>query len=173
MLYDSKKLDTTLAIISLNAYFYDIQKTINSSAFLTYECKKIAIIPFETQLEQSIDCQVLNGGYCITSMLDSAIKNAETEWILVVFAGANLQKGLDIKYSRYINTYKDVLFPVANRIWNFPEGSMNGIFINKNFHKEVGDFGKGNDLQITKLIWAAKAIEKGGKFKAIVGVKNL
>ena len=173
MFYESKKLETTLAIISINSYFYEIQKTINSSAFLTEDCEKLAVIPFECKLEENVNCPVINGGYCITSMFDTAIKNSKTEWVLLVFAGAYLQKNLDKKYSKYIQSYKDILFPVANRIWNFPEGSMNGIYINKKFHQEVGDFGKGNDLEITKLNWAARAIEKGAKFKAIVGVKNL
>jgi hypothetical protein len=173
MFYAHQKLETTLAIISINAYFYEIQKTVNSSDFLTNECEKLAIIPFETTLESPVSCPVYNGGYCITTMVDQAIKRSKTEWVLLVFSGANLQKNLDVKYSRYIETYKDILFPVANRIWTFPEGSMNGIYINKKFHEEVGDFGRGDDLEITKLSWASRAIDRGGKFKAIVGVKNL
>jgi len=173
MFYAPKKLETTLAIISINAFFFEIQRTINSAAFLTHDCEKLAIIPFETALESSVSCPVYNGGYCITSMIDQAIKRSKTEWVLLVFSGANLQKNLDVKYSKYIETYKDVLFPVANRIWTFPEGSMNGIYINKKFHEEVGDFGRGDNLEITKLNWTSRALDRGGKFKAIVGVQNL
>lgn len=173
MLYIPKELDVTLSIISLNAYSYEIQKTANSSVFLTNECEKLAVIPFESKLEKPVSCPVLNGGYCITTMIDTAIKNSKTEWVFNVFAGTMLTKGLDNKYSKFVENYSDILFPVINRVWNFVDGSMNGLLINKKFHQEVGDFGKGNDLKLTKLIWADKVMTKGGKFKGIVGVNTL
>jgi hypothetical protein len=173
MLYSEKKLETTLAIISINSYFYEIQKTLNSAAFLCHDCKKLAILPSDGVLESPVSCDVYKGGQCITSMMNAAIKNSSTEWVLLVFAGSNLQKKLDVKYSRYITSHKDILFPVIDRIWTFDRGSMNGIYINKKFHEEIGDFGEGDNLEITKLMWAGKAIEKGAKFKGIVGVQNL
>jgi len=172
-MYEAKKLDVTLGIVSLNAYFYEIQKTVNSANFLTWDCEKIAVIPFETNLEKPVSCQVTNGGYCITTMIDSLVKNAKTEWIHIVFAGTYLKKSIDEKYSRYISGYKDILFPVVDRIWNFVDGSINGLMLSKKLHEEVGDFGSGDNLQLTKLIWAHKAIEKGCKFKAIVGGASL
>ena len=65
------------------------------------------------------------------------------------------------------------MFPVVDRIWNFVDGSINGLMLSKKLHEEVGDFGSGDNLQLTKLIWAHKAIEKGCKFKAIVGGASL
>ena len=50
---------------------------------------------------------------------------------------------------------------------------MNGILINKEFHKEVGIFGSGNNLQDTKVLWAERALTKGVKFKAIVNAANI
>ena len=55
---------------------------------------------------------------------------------------------------------------------------MNGIFIHRKLFDEVGDFPSGemqkagvSDIELAKLFWANDAIDKGAKFKAIVGMR--
>lgn len=173
MLYQPKELQMTLGILSLDANPHAIQRTLNSSNFLTFSCDKIVAIPQETALGDHFGVPLVKGGNCITSMMDNIVKNLKTEWVYFVFAGTNLRKGVDKKNFIYVETYKDVLFPVVDRIWNFVDGSMNGLLISKQFYREVGDFGSGKNLQVTKLLWAEKAMSIGGRFKGIVGAVNI
>lgn len=173
MIYQPKELNMTLGIISLDGNHNSIQRTINSSKFLTFNCDKIVALPMEVKLSGDIDARVIQGGNCITSMIDSICKSIKTDWVYFVLAGCILQKGVDRKNFYYVENYKDVLFPVVDRIWNFVDGSMNGILLSKQFYDEVGEFGSGKNLQITKLLWAERALEKGARFKAIVGATNI
>lgn len=173
MRYEPKELNMTLGILSLDANPHGIQRTINASNFLTFDCDKIVAIPQETIIENTFGCKIVQGGNCITSMMDMIQKNLKTDWVYYVFAGTNLRKNVDHKNFSYVESYKDVLFPVVDRIWNFVDGSMNGILISNQFYNEVGQFGSGKSLQITKLLWAERAIALGGRFKAIVGAMNI
>ena len=116
---------------------------------------------------------IVQGGMCITSMIDAACSHSKTEWVYTVLAGSILKKGIDCKISKYIKSERDVIFPVVDRIWNFVDGSINGLLLNRNFHSEVGELGFGKNLQYTKLIWADKAMQKGANFKGIVGAINI
>ena len=75
------------------------------------------------------------------------------------------------KFSFYIGSEKDILFPVANRKYNFIDGTLNGLFINKKTFKEVGEMNDEGSLEFVKAEWAMSAIEYGCKFKAIIGSK--
>ena len=82
------------------------------------------------------------------------------------------------KLRYFAESPKDVLYPVVGMKMNFVEGSSNGILINKETFKEVGEFPEHkmqkagvNDFELAKLFWATKAIECGCKFKGIVGLR--
>lgn len=172
MLYVSKSLDMEICIICIDGDFSKIKKTQKSAAFLNKDYKIIGIIPENRETEPS-DIKIYKGKNCVTSLIDVAIKNVDSEWAFVVFAGSVLKKKIDQKLSQYVENKNDVLFPVVNRIYDFIRGSMNGILINKSFYEKVGEFGSGNNLQDTKILWAARALENGVKFKAIVGACNI
>ena len=172
MLYCEKDLDITVIIISVDGDYSKIEKIYNSTNFLSKNYKSIALIPDGRSIEPC-SCKVYTGGNCITSLIDFGIEKADSEWAYCVFSGSVIKKSIDKKLGKYVETEKDVLFPVVNRIWNFIDGSMNGILINKNFYQSVGKFGSGNTLQNTKLMWAERALEKGVQFKAIVNACNL
>jgi len=173
MLYQSSKLDMTIAILAHEKTMADIKRTFDSFANLQFDYKRILCVSEQSEISSPIfDNTVLcKSGNCMTSLIDAACKIAKTEWLFFVFAGSYMPKNADNKNSKYAQDYKDVVFPVVNRQWNFVDATMNGLLISKQFHEEVGDFGSGNHLDITKLIWADRAIQKGVKFKAIVGAK--
>jgi hypothetical protein len=177
MFYQTKDLDLCVVIVSLNASAAEIRKTYLSMDLLNKKHPCIVVYPEDKQLDMEelnitgLPC--FKGGNCITSMYDIGIENSLSEWAYLVFSGTILRKNIDLKLSKYVETEKDVLFPVVDKIWTFPEGSMNGVLINKEFHKHVGEFGSGNTLKVTKLMWAANAAYLGGKFKAIVGAFNI
>jgi hypothetical protein len=83
-----------------------------------------------------------------------------------------------MKLNQFLNSEKDILFPVVDRKMNFVDGSINGIVVHKKAFKEIGDIAPNslqkvgyNDFEISKLFWAMDAVEKGYKFKAIVGMQ--
>lgn len=172
MLYVPKSLDLGIGIISIDGDFSKITKTYKSSVFLTKEYQSIAVIPENREL-QPCCIPVYQGKNSITSLFDLAIQKIQNEWVFVVFAGSVIKKKIDLKLSSYVENKTDVLFPVVNRIYNFIDGSMNGILINKSFYTEVGEFGTGNSLQDTKILWADRALQKGVRFKAIVNACNI
>jgi hypothetical protein len=172
MLYVSKSIDMEICIICIDGDFSKIRKTQKSSCFLTKDYKVIGVIPENREAEPS-EIKIYKGGLCVTSLIDVALKNVKSEWAFIVFAGSVIKKKIDLKLSQYVENERDVLFPVVNRIHDFVRGSMNGILINKAFYDKVGEFGSGNDLQDTKILWADRALQNGVKFKAIVGACNI
>lgn len=171
MLYQEKSLDLTVVILSIDGDPSKIEKTYVSSNFLCEKYPCIGVIPKDRAVK-GLSCQVYNGGDCVTSLIDHGMQKVKTEWALFVFSGSIIKKKIDKKLSLYVETKKDVLFPVVNRIWNFIDGSMNGLLISKEFYSQVGEFGSGNTLQNTKILWAERALEKGVRFKAIVNACN-
>lgn len=171
MLYQEKSLDLTVIILSIDGDSSKIEKTYQSSKFLCDTYQSLAVAPEKKKVTE-ISCPIYYGGDFVTSLLDTGMCKIKTEWGYCVFAGSIIKKNIDRKLSLYIETEKDVLFPVVNRMWNFIDGSMNGLLINKKFYTEVGEFGSGNSLQNTKLLWAERALNKGVKFKAIVNACN-
>jgi hypothetical protein len=173
MYYETKDLNLCVVIVSFTGDVAEIRKTYFSAGLLSKKYPVLVVIPDgkTVDLEELniTDLPVMNGGNCVTSLFDTGIENCLGDWAYMVFAGTSLRKDMDLKLSRYADHESDVLFPVVDRIWNFVDGSMNGILINKNFFQSVGEFGSGNPLKLTKLIWADKAMAKGCKFKAIVG----
>jgi hypothetical protein len=172
MLYVSKSIDMEICIICIDGDFSKIRKTQKSACFLTKDYKVLGVIP-ENREPEPIDTKIYKGKNCVTSLIDVAIKNVQSDWAFIVFAGSVIKKKIDHKLSHYIENENDVLFPVVNRIYDFIRGSMNGILINKSFYAKVGEFGSGNNLQDTKILWADRALQNGVKFKAIVGACNI
>lgn len=173
MLYQSSKLDMTVVVLAHEKPLSEIKRTFDSLTNLQYDYKRILCVSEKSEINNPIfdNTTLCKTGDSITTSIDAACKLAKTEWLFFVFAGSYLPKNVDNKNSKYAQDYKDVVFPVVNRHWNFVDATMNGLLISKQFHEEVGDFGSGNQLDITKLIWADKAVQKGVKFKAIVGAK--
>lgn len=171
MLYQEKPLDLTVVVLSIDGEPSKIEKTYHSSKFLCEKYPCIGIIP-KDRTTKTLSCPVFNGGDCVTSLIDIGMNHVKSEWAFFVFSGSIIKKKIDKKLSSYVESKQDVLFPVVNRIWNFIDGSMNGLLISKEFYNQVGEFGSGNTLQNTKILWAERALEKGVRFKAIVNACN-
>lgn len=177
MFYQAQDLDMCVAIISLDSRVNEIKKTHKRIEFLSKNYPSIIVVPEHSKIDITdinIDnTPLFRGGNCITSMFDIAIENSMKPWVYLIFAGTTILQKIDVKLSRYVDSEKDVLFPVVDRIWNFVDGSINGILINQKFHASVGHFGSGNPLKVTKLNWADRALQQGVRFKAIVGAFSI
>ena len=107
----------------------------------------------------------------ISSLINVGMRHASHDWVFLIFAGTNVRPKLDSKFAFYINSEKDILYPVAENKFNFVDATLNGLYINKKNFREIGEFDESGDLNAIKLVWAAEAVEKGCKFKAILGSK--
>lgn len=116
-------------------------------------------------------CPVSVGGTTITSLLNAGICNGGPEWNFIIMSGSWVRPGLDTKFSYFIENEKDILFPIVDRQINFVDATLNGILVHRKTFEEIGKFADNSPLEICKLFWAMDAIEKGCRFKAIVGTQ--
>lgn len=116
-------------------------------------------------------CPVYKGGSTVTSLINVGMRHSPTEWAFLVFAGTTVRSKMNQKYSFFMNSEKDVVYPVANNKNNFIDATLNGLLINKKFFKEVGEFEEEGSLEEIKCEWACRAMAHECKFKSIVGAK--
>lgn len=116
-------------------------------------------------------CPTFKGKDTYSSLINVGFKNTKAEWNFIIFAGTTVRRGLDIKFSKFIEDEKDILFPIADGQSNFIDGTMNGLLINKETFKVVGKIDEKGSFDKVKTLWAAKAIEKGCRFKALSNTK--
>jgi hypothetical protein len=172
MLFATKTLDMEIAIMSFDGNHKHINFTANSIKILHIDYSYFVLTPSVAQMTH-FEHRIYRCKDTVTSLLNEGMKRSTKDWVYFVYSSCRLRPKIDEKLSKFITSDKDILFPVVDRVWNFVDGSMNGILINRKFFEEVGPFIDENDLKITKLEWADRAINKGGKFKAIVNAINL
>jgi len=116
-------------------------------------------------------CQAYRGKGTYSSLINLGMQYAPADWNFLIMAGTSLRSKLDQKFSYFIDNDKDILFPIVDRKYNFVEGTLNGLFINKKTYQEIGNMADNNPLEICKLMWALDALDKGCRFKAIANSK--
>lgn len=170
MIVFPKCLDVCISVISLDGDISKINDTLNYH--------KDFFLDFDKQIftNKEINCNLNYKKHFIKSnekfvVFDKAIKESTKNWCFLVSSGLHLQKSIIRKFSEFVKSEKDILFPVKNRLWDFYKNPIECLLINRNFYNEVGFFGKENPEDIIKLLWANDAIKLGGTFKSIVGVK--
>jgi hypothetical protein len=185
-LHKYKKIDMGFAIISPEPNIGSLACTIRSiknnypnSSYLCVTSKGAHPEEYKKMMEL---CLVFKGKQTITSLINTALKKSKSEWTMVVMEGTPLHRGIDKKYGLFIENEKDVLFSIIMeydkqgrpiKIRNtFYDAPLNGMLIHKNTFSEIGDFSD-ESIPISKLLWAAKAIEHGCKFKGILGTRIL
>jgi hypothetical protein len=117
---------------------------------------------------------VVKGEDSLTSQINIGMAKTKCkEWNFIIQAGTWVQGLLDMKFSQFIESEKDILFPILNKKITFTEASWNGTLIHKETIKKLGPFPDNNPEDVCKLLWTIEAIELGYKFKAIVGSCHL
>lgn len=128
-------------------------------------------IDSESEREIKNICACFKGQNTYTSLLTKGMENCPSEWNLYVISGTFFENKIQKKYSYFVESDKDILFPVVNRKINFVEGTLNGILMHRNALKNIGCFLESNSLEKSKTIWSYNAVCSGYRFKAIVGTK--
>lgn len=165
-----KPLDVCISVICLDGNPSKINDTLNYHKYFFSDFDKQVFI------NKEINSNFEYKKYFVKSnekfvFFDKAIKESTKSWCFLILSGLYLQKSIIRKFSEFVRSEKDILFPVKNKIWDFCRNPIECLLINKNFYNEVGFFGKENPEDIIKLLWANDAIKLGGTFKSIVGVK--
>ncbi len=131
-------------------------------------------------------CPTYVGENTWASLINTGIKNTKYDWNIFVVSGSRISKSTIVKLNTFCKNDKDIIFPITDFKMNFVEGSINGLLINKNTFQEVGEFstslkefcfltkkGKFNEFELVKSLWGASAVEKGCRFKGVVGLNIL
>lgn len=173
--FSNKDLKVCFAILSPECSLNLIRDTVNS---IKYHYPKLSFISVTDSSATKEDlseikkiCPVYKGNDTISSLINVAMRHSTSDWVFLIMSGTNVRPKLDTKFSFYISTDKDILYPVADYKYNFIDATLNGLFINRKTFKEIGDMQESGPLDIVKTIWAAEALHHGCKFKAIVGSK--
>lgn len=135
----------------------------------------------EEEIKESRNfCEIYKGGKTITSLINKGFEKTKKEWNIIIIEGARLCKNLCKKYSTFIKSEKDILFPliIDYDIKGYPKTinnefhncTLNGICINKKFFKKIGKM-TDNPLEISRKFWSMDAIQNQANFKSILGIR--
>lgn len=127
--------------------------------------------PKDQQSEIEKICLVQKGKQTFSSLINKGMKKTQADWNFIVMAGAWCRDGLDVKFSRFVDNEKDILFPIVEGKTNFVDATLNGLFIHKQTFSEIGPWPEIDSFEECKIIWGHAAIQKGCRFKAIYGPK--
>lgn len=117
-------------------------------------------------------CPIVKGKNTISSMINAGIEKSEKPWNLVVISGNIIRHKPVTRYEKWIDSKKDIMYRVTDKIhWRWEDASIHGMLIHKEAMKEIGGFLEEESLPMCKLEWAARAIDKGYKFKGVVGIR--
>ena len=170
-----KKLDCGFIILCLEKNTHLVNNTIKS---IKNNYKESPIICIADNSCSEEDGKYLNSlcpsfiaGDTISSLINCGFKNTNIDWNFVLIAGTTMRNNLDYKYSEFINSENDVLFPIVDRKINFVDGTINGLMINKKLFQKTGNWDDNLPLDKCKLLWAISAMEFGGQFKGIIGAR--
>ena len=117
-------------------------------------------------------CPIVKGKNTISSMINVGIEKSERPWNLIVMSGNIIRHKPVMRYGRWIESKKDIMYRVTDKVrWKWEDASIHGMLIHKDAIREVGDFLEEESLPACKMEWATRAIQKDYKFKGIVGVR--
>jgi len=116
-------------------------------------------------------CRCYRGKSTFSSLINCGMRHARSGWNFIVCAGAIVRPRMDIKFSYFIESEKDVLYPISENKTHFVEATLNGLLLNKNMWREVGEMEEEGDFEWVKTLWALSAIQNQVKFKAIANSK--
>ena len=172
-LYTTKQLDFGFVVVSPTNNLGLLKTTMNSLARSYGSRPCVTVVPGDVTGADLKDLRcgpVVNNEGSLASQINAGIAKATwKEWCMVIQAGTWVRGLLDVKFSCFVESSKDILFPVIDRITNFVDAGWSGVFIHKQAFKALGPFPDNDPEEWCKLLWVTEAIKQGYKFKGIVG----
>ncbi len=174
-MYFYKPIDFGFVILCVDCNTPALRNTIRSIRNFYPNASCTAVIPNKTSKDEiklmSEICPILKGKDTISSLINKGLDKSKSDWNFLIFSGTHIKPRFALKYQFFIENEKDILFPIVDRKFDFVSGSMNGILMHKNAMSEIGKFDNADDIELVKLGWAISAIDKGYKFKALIGAR--
>lgn len=172
-LFNRKELNLGFVVICVTANLGHLKTTLNSLRCHHPERPYIAVCPEDMTEANLVGLKVgpvvRNGGSPASQINTGIAKATWKEWCMVIQAGTWVRSLIDVKFSHFIESEKDILFPIMDRLIHFTDAAWNGTLIHKKAVEDIGPFPENNPEGICKLLWALDAIQKGYKFKGVVG----
>ena len=167
-------LDWGFIIISTDSNHINLENTVKSiranydnAPITCVYCKEI----------KDLKCQnitLVSSKPNYAAMINSGMESTNNDWNIIFIAGTHVRKSIAKKYSMFIESENDVLFPNDLKRSNFIDGTINGLCLHKEFFKRVGNFNESSEkLEHSKAEWGFNAISYGVKFKAICNTKSI
>lgn len=170
-LYQFKPIKFGFVILCPNCNFGHLKNALNSINAYYPNSKITIIVPDKCNTEEYP--KAIKGGTTLASMMNKGLKESKcNDWNFVACTEGWFKNRIDIKYSYFIESKKDILFPIMktkNLNYSFIEHDINGILIHKDAYLDIGELPNFESIETSKLIWTTQAIEKGYKFKGVVG----
>ena len=172
--YKQKEIKCGFIVLSPDQNVGLLKSTVNSIK-THYDSPIVTIVSKsatdKTIKEMELICPTFQGKSTYSSLMNLGMEKTTENWNFFVFSGSIIRKKMDIKFASFIESEKDILFPIANNKIYFNNATINGLLVHKKTWKEVGEMEEIGSLEYIKTIWANKAIEKGVQFKALTGCK--
>jgi hypothetical protein len=174
-LYTYKAINCGFIVLCPESNSGLLKRTVNSIKSRYSECSVICATE-ESAKDENFNfmneiCPTYRGQETFSSLINAGMNNTKSDWNFIICAGSFIPTKIDQRFSYFLESKKDILFPIVNNKTNFVEATLNGLFINKETWDEVGEMANIGPLEVVKLMWALDAIKKGVKFKAISGTK--
>jgi hypothetical protein len=174
-LYQHKQLDCGFVILCPEHTVKLLQQTVGSirSNYGDNPCICVTdeTINAEDMAAMRRICPTFKGRSTFSSLINVGMKQAPAPWNFIVMAGSYIRPRLDQKFSLFLESEKDILYPIANGKYAFDEATINGLFMHKDTFKLVGDMANVGRWDVVKLMWAMDAIAKDVRFKAVANSK--
>lgn len=174
-LYKKKKIDFGFIILCPEETKRLLKSTTNLIKSRFPDSSFVCIVDSTTKDQELKEMNEFCPTYCgknsFTSFFNTGMKHTLKDWNIFIICGTTVNSKLDEKISMFIENSLDVLYPIIDKQNNFIDATINGLTINKKAWNLVGNMADVGDLELIKTLWAIKAIEKGIKFKGVVGIR--
>lgn len=171
-----QELNWGFIIICTDSNHINLENTINS---IKANYKDSSIVCVQSDEIKDFNCKSNDIKFVKTkpnyaAMINTGMTETNKEWNIIFIAGTYVRKNITRKYSMFIESKSDVIFPNDFKKSNFVDGTINGLCIHKEFFTKVGNFNEVCEkLEHSKAEWGFSAATLGGKFKAICHAKSI
>lgn len=130
-------------------------------------------------------CPIHHARETLASMINVGMKKGHPEWNFFILAGCILPKHIHDKFSIFLESPKDILYPIFAQYdqqgkptdlhAHFINSTLNGMLVHHDTLKDIGELPEYTEgktpLEDSRFDWWLDAIDKGYKFKAVLGAR--
>ena len=166
------KAEYGFVILCPNVNVRHLENTVESIKTYYAESKTLVVLAGKCDLKSTTKVrnlsQLVVAEENLIGMLNKGLELSICgEWNVVIRNLRWINSNLEKKFFTFMESDKDIFFPITRKNWNFSKFDLNGLLLHKKTFSDVGEFPPADSLEESKLLWAGKAMEKGYKLKGI------